>query len=49
MSVVSCLKYDLKLKCRREQDVRVASQLFTLMDSNRSAVPQVVVVASTNR
>ncbi|EXB44853.1 Cell division control protein 48-B-like protein [Morus notabilis] len=34
---------------RREQDVRVASQLFTLMDSNRSSVPQVVVVASTNR
>ncbi|KAG7975207.1 hypothetical protein I3843_06G086800 [Carya illinoinensis] len=37
---------------RREQDVRVASQLFTLMDSNKpssTSVPQVVVVASTNR
>ncbi|XP_039054765.1 cell division control protein 48 homolog B-like [Hibiscus syriacus] len=37
---------------RREQDVRVVSQLFTLMDSNTpspSSVPQVVVVASTNR
>ncbi|KAL5553617.1 hypothetical protein UlMin_041018 [Ulmus minor] len=34
---------------RREQDVRVASQLFMLMDSNRSSVSQVVVVASTNR
>ncbi|XP_035542581.1 cell division control protein 48 homolog B-like [Juglans regia] len=37
---------------RREQDVRVASQLLTLMDSNKpssTSVPQVVVVASTNR
>lgn len=37
---------------RREQDVRIASQLFTLMDSNKpssNSVPQVVVVASTNR
>ncbi|GMN42017.1 hypothetical protein TIFTF001_011230 [Ficus carica] len=34
---------------KREQDVRVASQLFTLMDSNKSSAPQVVVVASTNR
>ncbi|KAB1206792.1 hypothetical protein CJ030_MR7G013461 [Morella rubra] len=37
---------------RREQDVRVASQLFSLMDSNKpssSSVPQVAVVASTNR
>ncbi|XP_054823150.1 cell division control protein 48 homolog B-like [Prosopis cineraria] len=36
---------------RREQDVRIASQLFTLMDSNKpsSAMPRVVVVASTNR
>ncbi|KAM7484438.1 hypothetical protein LguiA_000447 [Lonicera macranthoides] len=37
---------------RREQDIRVASQLFTLMDSNRPSstnVLQVVVVASTNR
>ncbi|KAJ7943332.1 cell division cycle 48 [Quillaja saponaria] len=36
---------------RREQDVRVASQLFTLMDTNKpsSSVPGVVVVASTNR
>ncbi|XP_038994206.1 cell division control protein 48 homolog B-like [Hibiscus syriacus] len=37
---------------RREQDVRLASQLLTLMDSNKpspSSVPQVVVVASTNR
>ncbi|KAK2967787.1 hypothetical protein RJ640_008007 [Escallonia rubra] len=37
---------------RREQDIRVTSQLFTLMDSNRPAstsIPQVVVVASTNR
>lgn len=43
--------YDIEfnLKCRREQDVRVASQLLTLMDSNKSSVPQVVVVASTNR
>ncbi|GAB2280181.1 Cell division control protein 48 B [Dionaea muscipula] len=36
---------------RKEQDTRVASQLFTLMDSNRpsSRIPQFVVVASTNR
>ncbi|KAK6921897.1 AAA ATPase, AAA+ lid domain [Dillenia turbinata] len=37
---------------RREQDNRVASQLFVLMDSNRTSStssPQVVVVASTNR
>ncbi|KAF5752040.1 cell division control protein 48 B-like [Tripterygium wilfordii] len=37
---------------RREQDVRVASQLFMLMDGSKHAstsVPQVVVVASTNR
>ncbi|KDO70348.1 hypothetical protein CISIN_1g0072551mg, partial [Citrus sinensis] len=37
---------------RREQDVRIASQLFTLMDSNKpskTSVPHVVVVASTNR
>ncbi|CAN8266621.1 unnamed protein product [Cochlearia groenlandica] len=36
---------------RREQDVRIASQLFTLMDSNKpsSSAPRVVVVASTNR
>ncbi|KAJ0095300.1 hypothetical protein Patl1_16692 [Pistacia atlantica] len=37
---------------RREQDVRVASQLFTLMDSNKpsaTSVSHVVVVASTNR
>ncbi|XP_043706821.1 cell division control protein 48 homolog B [Telopea speciosissima] len=37
---------------RREQDIRVASQLFTLMDANKpsSKAPlQVVVVASTNR
>ncbi|KAF7827968.1 cell division control protein 48-like protein B [Senna tora] len=36
---------------RREQDVRVASQLFTLMDSNKpsSSMPGIVVVASTNR
>ncbi|KAH7569980.1 hypothetical protein JRO89_XS05G0027600 [Xanthoceras sorbifolium] len=37
---------------RREQDVRIASQLFTLMDSNRpssTSIPHVVVVASTNR
>ncbi|GAV83867.1 AAA domain-containing protein [Cephalotus follicularis] len=37
---------------RREQDVRVASQLFTLMDANKASstsVQQVVVVASTNR
>ncbi|XP_059655683.1 cell division control protein 48 homolog B isoform X2 [Cornus florida] len=37
---------------RREQDIRVASQLFMLMDSNKpssTSVPQVVVVASTNR
>ncbi|ESR51152.1 hypothetical protein CICLE_v100311322mg, partial [Citrus x clementina] len=36
----------------REQDVRIASQLFTLMDSNKpskTSVPHVVVVASTNR
>ncbi|XP_022633961.1 cell division control protein 48 homolog B isoform X2 [Vigna radiata var. radiata] len=36
---------------RREQDVRLASQLFTLMDSNKPSysTPGVVVVASTNR
>ncbi|XP_021756682.1 cell division control protein 48 homolog B-like [Chenopodium quinoa] len=36
---------------RREQDTRLASQLFTLMDSNgpTSTAPQFVVVASTNR
>ncbi|CAK9186210.1 unnamed protein product [Ilex paraguariensis] len=37
---------------RREQDIRVASQLFMLMDSNKplsTSIPQVVVVASTNR
>ncbi|KAK3035949.1 hypothetical protein RJ639_031372 [Escallonia herrerae] len=37
---------------RREQDIRVTSQLFTLMDSNRpgsTSIPQIVVVASTNR
>ncbi|CAF2090534.1 unnamed protein product [Brassica napus] len=36
---------------RREQDVRIASQLFTLMDSNKpsSSPPRVVVVASTNK
>ncbi|KAH7834987.1 hypothetical protein Vadar_021815 [Vaccinium darrowii] len=37
---------------RREQDIRVASQLFMLMDSNKPSsrsMPQVVVVASTNR
>ncbi|KAK7273349.1 hypothetical protein RIF29_14398 [Crotalaria pallida] len=36
---------------KRGQDVRVASQLFTLMDSNKptSSSPGVVVVASTNR
>ncbi|TYI71681.1 hypothetical protein E1A91_D07G006100v1 [Gossypium mustelinum] len=37
---------------RREQDVRLASQLLTLMDSNKpsaTSVPRVVVVASTNR
>ncbi|GKV20284.1 hypothetical protein SLEP1_g30436 [Rubroshorea leprosula] len=37
---------------KREQDVRLASQLFTLLDSNKPSstfVPQVVVVASTNR
>ncbi|XP_031400715.1 cell division control protein 48 homolog B [Punica granatum] len=37
---------------RREQDVRLAAQLFTLMDSSRSSsIPgaQVIVVASTNR
>lgn len=37
--------------CRRELDVRIASQLCTLMDSNKatSSNPGVVVVASTNR
>ncbi|KAI5352832.1 hypothetical protein L3X38_005724 [Prunus dulcis] len=36
---------------RREQDVRIASQLLTLMDYKMSlaSIPQVVVVASTNR
>ncbi|XP_058183141.1 cell division control protein 48 homolog B [Rhododendron vialii] len=37
---------------RREQDIRVASQLFMLMDSNKPSAKsklQVVVVASTNR
>ncbi|BFG16835.1 hypothetical protein CerSpe_031070 [Prunus speciosa] len=35
----------------REQDVRIASQLLTLMDHKMSpaSIPQVVVVASTNR
>ncbi|RVX16232.1 hypothetical protein CK203_014507 [Vitis vinifera] len=40
-----------KTELRREQDIRLASQLFTLMDSNKplsASVPQVVVVASTN-
>ncbi|KAJ7011002.1 cell division control protein 48 [Populus alba x Populus x berolinensis] len=39
-------------KCRREQDVRVASQLFALMDANKpssTSSAQVVVIASTNR
>ncbi|TKY69568.1 Cell division control protein 48-like B [Spatholobus suberectus] len=42
-----CARRDSK----REQDVRVASQLFTLMDSNKRtfSTPGVVVVASTNR
>lgn len=37
--------------CRREQDVRIAAQLGLLMESRASStsVPQVVVVASTNR
>ncbi|KAL7248478.1 hypothetical protein ACSBR2_003248 [Camellia fascicularis] len=42
----------LFLKCRKEQDIRVASQLFMLMDSNKPtsrSVPQVVVLASTDR
>ncbi|XP_010258026.1 PREDICTED: cell division control protein 48 homolog B [Nelumbo nucifera] len=36
---------------RREQDVRIASQLFALMDANKpsASCPQVVIVASTNR
>ncbi|XP_047322012.1 cell division control protein 48 homolog B [Impatiens glandulifera] len=37
---------------RREQEVRLTSQLFMLMDSKKIAsksIPQVVVVASTNR
>ncbi|XP_062111417.1 cell division control protein 48 homolog B isoform X1 [Humulus lupulus] len=34
---------------RKEQDVRISSQLLILMDSNKSSVPHVVVVASTNR
>ncbi|KAG2302009.1 hypothetical protein Bca52824_030660 [Brassica carinata] len=36
---------------RGEQGVRITSQLFTLMDSNKpsSSAPRVVVVASTNR
>ncbi|KAF7137854.1 hypothetical protein RHSIM_Rhsim07G0164700 [Rhododendron simsii] len=37
---------------KREQDIRVASQLFMLMDSNKPSAKsklQVVVVASTNR
>ncbi|CAK7355931.1 unnamed protein product [Dovyalis caffra] len=37
---------------RREQDVRIASQLFALMDANKplsTSSAQVVVVASTNR
>ncbi|KAI8014754.1 hypothetical protein LOK49_LG05G00342 [Camellia lanceoleosa] len=37
---------------RKEQDIRVASQLFMLMDSNKPtsrSVPQVVVVASIDR
>ncbi|KAL2320053.1 hypothetical protein Fmac_029022 [Flemingia macrophylla] len=41
-----CARRDSK----REQDVRVASQLFTLMDSNKPTFSSgVVVVASTNR
>lgn len=42
-----CARRDSK----REQDARVASQLFTLMDSNKPtfSTPGVVVVASTNR
>ncbi|XP_027914277.1 cell division control protein 48 homolog B isoform X2 [Vigna unguiculata] len=42
-----CARRDSK----REQDVRLASQLFTLMDSNKPtySTPGVVVVASTNR
>ncbi|CAL5388527.1 unnamed protein product [Camellia sinensis] len=42
----------LFLKCKKEQDIRVASQLFMLMDSNKPtsrSVPQVVAVASTRR
>ncbi|CAN6972188.1 unnamed protein product [Brassica rapa subsp. trilocularis] len=40
-----------KRSSRGEQGVRIASQLFTLMDSNKpsSSPPRVVVVASTNR
>uniref|UniRef100_A0A803QA54 AAA+ ATPase domain-containing protein n=1 Tax=Cannabis sativa TaxID=3483 RepID=A0A803QA54_CANSA len=34
---------------RKEQDVRISSQLLILMDSNKSSVSHVVVVASTNR
>ncbi|CAL5389638.1 unnamed protein product [Camellia sinensis] len=42
----------VKWKCEKEQDIRVASQLFMLMDSKKPtsrSVPQVVVVASTDR
>ncbi|CAL5395692.1 unnamed protein product [Camellia sinensis] len=41
-----------EVKTGKEQDIRVASQLFMLMDSNKPtsrSVPQVVVVASINR
>ncbi|CAL5334910.1 unnamed protein product [Camellia sinensis] len=41
-----------ELSCEKEQDIRVASQLFMLMDSKKPtsrSVPQVVVVASTDR
>lgn len=43
--------FKLCLNCRREQDVRIAAQLRLLMESRASStsVPQVVVVASTNR
>ncbi|XP_048233621.1 cell division control protein 48 homolog B isoform X2 [Ricinus communis] len=46
--LIHCQAY----KCRREQDVRLASQLFALMDANTcssTSLAQVVVVASTNR
>lgn len=43
--------FKLCLNYRREQDVRIAAQLRLLMESRASStsVPQVVVVASTNR